>query len=64
MQTQITDEYGKLSILLFHFRRLSLERVVHDKDERRPCKTQNNVLDSSIHLWVLIRTNHDYFKMV
>lgn len=65
MQTQITDEYGKLLILLFHFRRLSLERVAHDKDERRPCNTQHNdILESSIDLWELIRTNHDYFKMV
>ena len=42
-----------------------MERVAHDKDERHPCNTQrNNILESSIDLWELIRTNQEYFKMV
>ena len=65
MQTQITDQYGELLVQLFHFRRLSLEKLTHEKDERRPCNSQrNHILESSLDLWELIRTKGTYFETV
>ena len=51
-QNNLTDHYAQLMCGLFHFRRLSLEKVAHEKTERRKMNSQrNHILEACLDLW-------------
>lgn len=63
MQNNITNKYAQMLTGLFHFRRLSLEKLTHGKSERRPMNTQrNHIIESSMDLWHMIEHERKQFE--
>ena len=59
----ILNSFTQILTGLFHFRRFSLEKLTHDKCERRPMNTQrNNIIESSMDLWHMIEHERKQFE--